>query len=260
MKLSFSNIAWPFEQDAKMYTLLKEHGFSGIELAPTRIFPNKPYEMLKEAEIFAAKLLEHYNLAVSSIQSIWYGRTENIFNSENERKILIEYTKKAIDFAVCLKCSNLVFGCPNNRNMHSDANIQTAYDFFYEIASYANKKGTNIALEPNPSIYNTNFINTTPQAFEFAKKVEFLKVNIDCGTIIANGEDINIIADNISLINHIHISEPHLAQIQKRSLHKDLMKILKENAYKGYVSVEMKNFNDSDIIKKTAIYIREIFL
>ena len=33
------------------------------------------------------------------MQSIFYGRTEKIFQSQKERKDLIEYTKKAIDFA-----------------------------------------------------------------------------------------------------------------------------------------------------------------
>ena len=34
---------------------------------------------------------------VPSMQSIWFGRQEKIFGTLEERKILVEYTKKAID-------------------------------------------------------------------------------------------------------------------------------------------------------------------
>ena len=39
MKLSFSNIAWSAEQDEKIYGALAARGFSGVEIAPTRLFP-----------------------------------------------------------------------------------------------------------------------------------------------------------------------------------------------------------------------------
>lgn len=45
MKLSISNIAWSAEHDAAMYKFLQQEGFSGLEIAPTRIFPikNRPF-------------------------------------------------------------------------------------------------------------------------------------------------------------------------------------------------------------------------
>ena len=48
------------------------------------------------------------------MQSIWYGMIEK-FDSSDKRQKLIKYTKKAIDFAVAIECSKLVFGCPKNR-------------------------------------------------------------------------------------------------------------------------------------------------
>ena len=50
MKLSISNIAWSTEHDNTMYQFLKDNGFDGLEIAPTRIFPEKPYEHLSEAK------------------------------------------------------------------------------------------------------------------------------------------------------------------------------------------------------------------
>ena len=79
MKLSISNIAWLTEDDEQIYAFLKEQGFIGIEIAPTRIFPQDPYDNLEKAQDFAINLKQNYNLNISSMQSIWYGRTEKIF-------------------------------------------------------------------------------------------------------------------------------------------------------------------------------------
>ena len=42
MKLSVSNIAWGAEDDARMYGLLRDKGFQGLEAAPTRLVPERP--------------------------------------------------------------------------------------------------------------------------------------------------------------------------------------------------------------------------
>ena len=49
MKLSISNIAWSADQDEKVYGMMQQLGFTGLEIAPTRIFPEKPYEDLTKA-------------------------------------------------------------------------------------------------------------------------------------------------------------------------------------------------------------------
>lgn len=262
MKLSISNIAWGKEQDIEMYEYLSEVGFDAIEIAPTRIFEEKPYEKLEEAKRFAKGLEEKYKLKISSMQSIWYGRAEKIFGSKEERKALIEYTKKAIDFAHTIDCGNLVFGCPKNRNINTPEDYKTAIEFFKEIGEYAKQKNTVFAIEPNPTIYNTNFINKTEEALKIVKEIscDAVKVNLDLGTVIENEEDIiSIIENNYDKINHIHISEPNLESIQKRELHKKLAQKLKENNYQRYISIEMKNQNDIEKVKEIINYVKGVF-
>ena len=261
MKLSISNIAWSKDYDIMMYELLNGKNISGIEIAPTRIFEQVPYEKIDEAKNFAISIEDKYNLIISSMQSIWYGRSEKIFNSERERKILSGYTKKAIDFANAINCKNIVFGCPKNRNINNNEDIQIAREFFYELGEYAKEKNTILSLEPNPVLYNTNFINYTSEAFDFVRLVnsDGFKVNVDLGTIIYNKEDLNCISENIDLINHIHISEPNLVFIQERKLHNQLAKILKDNNYNKFVSIEMGNCNDIEIVKDTIEYVEGVF-
>ena len=79
MKLSISNIGWDGAKDRDVYALMERYGFCGLEIAPTRVFPERPYERLAEAALWRKALLAEHGLTVSSMQSIWYGRQEQLF-------------------------------------------------------------------------------------------------------------------------------------------------------------------------------------
>lgn len=258
MKLSISNIGWSKENDIEVYHIMNDLGYCGLEIAPTRIFPENPYAQLEKAKEWKKELYEKYGFEIPSMQSIWYGRKERIFGSKEERKALIEYTKKAIDFAVSIECKNLVFGCPRNRNMLEGENPEIALGFFKEIGDYAYQSGTTIGMEANPTIYNTNYINDTKSALNLIQQVDskgFL-LNFDLGTVIYNNENIEELVGNVRYINHVHISEPNLKPIQERILHKDLIKILKNEDYEKYVSIEMGKVDDIDSIKNIMKYVK----
>lgn len=260
MKVTISNIAWPEENDAEMYSFLKEKNCTGIEIAPTRIFPENPYSDLSKAADFKEKIQLDYGLQVVSMQSICFGRNEAIFSSEEERTSLLEYIKESIDFASVLGCKNLVFGSPKNRNIN-EGQEELAIAYFSEIARYANQKNTVFAFEPNPVIYGTNFINTTTQALDFVKEcnVEGLKVNFDLGTVIYNEENLSVLENNLEWINHVHISEPYLEEIKKRSLHNELASILRNEKYENYISIEMKGGSELEKIKDIIQYTQDVF-
>ena len=261
MKLSISNIAWSKDQDEKVYQFMQDHGFTGLEIAPTRIFEEKPYDHLKEAHTWSFDLRNKYGFEVPSMQSIWYGRQEKVFGTEEERESLIAYTKQAIDFAEAIGCKNLVFGSPRNRNVPEDMPLEIskaiATSFFKTIGDYAYMHHTVIGMEANPAIYHTNFMNTTQETLAFIKDVDSkgLKLNLDVGTMIQNEEEVSILCDHVHLINHVHISEPYLKIIQERSLHKELIKFLIENGYSNYVSIETGNTNHLEDVKQAIDYL-----
>ena len=91
MKLSASNIGWAAENDEQVWQLLKDLGYQGIEIAPTRVIPENPYDCPAGAALFAGVMHQKYGFAVPSMQSIWFGKTGNIFNPD-EAKELEEYT------------------------------------------------------------------------------------------------------------------------------------------------------------------------
>lgn len=260
MKLSISNIGWVTEQDGYVYKFMKDNGFSGLEIAPTRIFPEHPYDKLDEAEKWAERLKSKEGFVVSSMQSIWFGRQEKIFGTVEERQALADYTKKAIDFAEAIGCKNLVFGCPRNRNLSEKADSSAAIGFFKELGDYAMEHHTVIGMEANPPIYHTNYINDTMSAFELIGQVDSdgFKLNLDVGTMIQNDETLDELRGKVSLINHVHISEPGLKPIQKRSLYKELIQLLKEEHYEKFISVEMGKQEELSVIENTIKYVRGI--
>ena len=263
MKYSISNIAWGAENDGEMYAFLKEQGIEGIEIAPTRIFTN-PYDNLELAHEYAWMLKNKYGLTVSSMQSIWYGVQQSIFGSDEDRAFLVDYTKKAILFAEAMGIKNMVFGCPRNRNMpegNREEYMETAKAFFKELGDFAAAHNTVLALEPNPVIYNTNFLNYTKDACEFVKEVgsDGLKVNVDMGTVIYNRENPYLVKTYKNVINHIHISVPHLEYIGPCKEYSTLKKVLGKIEYEGYISIEMKNQNDIEKVKKAVLYLKEAF-
>lgn len=262
MKLSVSNIAWTKEYDEEMYGFLHAEKIEGLEIAPTRIFPDNPYKKNREAAEFADCLKEKYNLVIPSMQSIWFGRTENIFTSVEERKALLDYTKKAIDFASAIGCENLVFGCPRNRSFAKGADTKLAIPFFEELGDYAYNKNTVLSMEANPPIYNTNYCNTTLEAVELVKTVgsKGFLINLDFGTMIQNDEDMRVVEAARQWLNHVHISEPGLALVENRTAHRELARYLKEIDYDRFVSLEIKTQENIQNVKDAMHYLQDVFL
>lgn len=111
LKLAISNIAWDKADDEAVYAAMQQNGFTGLEIAPTRIFPEYPYENLTGAALFGGYLLNRWGFHVPSMQSIWYGQTGNIFDPVQAEELL-DYTAEAFQFAHTINCPSLVFGCP----------------------------------------------------------------------------------------------------------------------------------------------------
>lgn len=269
MNLAISNIAWDRADDEAVYTAMQQAGFTGLEIAPTRIFPPQgdpsdpdtyvgPYDNLSAAALFGGYLLNRWGFTVPSMQSIWYGQTGNIFEPA-DTEALLDYTAQAFQFAHTLNCPSLVFGCPRNRSCNPPHTPAEADAFFDHAGSLAERYGVVLAIEANPPVY-TNYLNGTADAFALVKRLQNpgLAVNLDLSTILSNGEKLRDFVEDIGYVSHIHISEPDLAPIRKRPEHAELAMLLKAVGYRGYVSVEMRRAT-LDTVRRTLTYIAEVF-
>lgn len=104
-------------------------------------------------------------------------------------------------------------------------------------------------------------MNTTSEAFALIGEVssEGFRLNLDVGTMIQNGERADVLKGRISMINHVHISEPGLEPIEKREIHAALRDILIDGGYKNYISIEMGRSDDVKLIEERICYVRRIF-
>lgn len=259
MLAAISNIAWGADDDEAVYELLRRLGITGLEIAPTRLFPTDPYGELGRVRE-CRETLASGGLTVPSMQSLWYGRSESLFGSEDERLSLRDYTFSAIDFAEAIGCRNLVFGCPRNRNVPDGANPSDVLPFFRSIASYAAGKGCIIGMEANPPIYHTNYMNTTQQVLDLIREVNNsgFALNLDVGTMVYNGESAELLKGHVGSISHVHISEPMLKPVVPRDLHRELIEILREEGYAGYVSLEMSKGLTLDQLEEQLLYLKDL--
>ncbi len=245
MKLAASNIAWCVEDDADIYTKLKKEGFSAIEIAPTRLVPEKPYlpENITLAKSIVADIKNQWDFSICSMQSLWYGVKEQIFGTKEERDFLLQYMNSALDFAAAIDCPHVVFGNPRNRVVMHPDQLSQGVDFFATCAEIAATKNVIIGMEANPAIYGTNYLNTTYEALTLVKEIAspFFRLNLDLGTILANQEDLQVVVDAMPYVSHVHISEPMLAAVEARLEHQRFVQLLVEGGYQGWISLEMKN-------------------
>ena len=80
------------------------------------------------------------------------------------------------------------------------------------------------------------------------------------GTILANGENIYelLTEKNIPLINHVHYSEPNLKMLRQREEHREIKRILDENGYENYISIEMRMPERSRDVLTAVEYLRSL--
>lgn len=268
MKTAISNIAWSAEEDERIYSLLSEIGDVGLEIAPKRIWDN-PY---RQSDLNIAAFnnnLRRHGVPVVAMQSLLFGHPElEVFGNTSSQTEL--YLKKAILLTAKLGAKSLVFGSPKNRRigeLNNNTAKQYALKFFDSLGSFASQQDVYFCLEPNPKEYGTDFITTTAEAVELIKEINNpgLKLNIDMGTMLLNGEEIDkIIPLAVPYAGHFHISEPFLGSIQPNyDLHRSVADLLVKSRYEGWVSVEMKSGNvggqNISTIRSTLEFVRSVY-
>ena len=263
MKFSISNIAWPADWDKEILTAIQENGFHAIEIAPNRTLKNG--YLSTDKEIFEWNCFySRYFEEISSMQSLLFKVETQIFESDQNMRYILDTLEKGLVFASKMKVKNIVFGSPSIRNVYNEEQRIRSVLFFRQLSELAMGYQINVSLEPNPKIYNTNFINSTYDALEYVRNLNILNfgINLDFGTIIENNELIGelLTYENINFIKHVHISEPFLFKIdfKRKEKHINLLRILNELNYKGYVSIEMKSGCSCYEIVEVLEYIKAI--
>lgn len=246
MKLAASNIAWDPGEDDAVGRVLREHGFTGVEIAPSKRWESPIDATPGEIEAYREGW-ENRGLQVVAMQALLFGRPDlQLFGSETGRRALREYLTALIEMAQGLGARALVFGSPKNRKRGSlplDDATAIAVEFFRGIGAVAASRDCVICIEPNPTAYDCDFINTTAEAVALCERIASrgVKVNGDAGAMATNGEDPSeTIAASFDWLGHFHASEPGLAEVSNGEVHRAAAAALRARSWTGWVSIEMR--------------------
>jgi len=253
MRLAVSNIAWSPEERLDAYAFLQGAGFAGLEIAPGLFF-HEADDPFAPDEASASRALEEVRaseLELVSMQSLLFGVTgAALFEGPEARQRFEIGMHRAIDLAGRFGIPNLVFGSPRQRcvpdDMPMDRALNEAAELFRMLGDRAVAARTKIAIEANPAVYGTNFLNTLEDAVSFVELVDHPAVVaiLDLGAMHINGDFAavpSMIPKITSQLNHVHVSEPHLAPAPASSnALTPVLKALSDHGYKGAVSIEMK--------------------
>jgi sugar phosphate isomerase/epimerase len=253
MILSVSNIAWVPEERLEAYAAMGDAGVDGLEIAPALFFPQSadPFRPNADEARRATGEIAAAGLRLVSMQSLLFGVDgAGLFEEPDARARFYNGMERAIGLAGQFGIPNLVFGSPRQRRIPEGKSPEQAraeaVRVFRMLGDRAVAAGTAITIESNPSAYGTNFLNTLTEAEAFVTEVAHpgIRLILDLGSMAMNGEAATTAARVPALaplLNHVHVSEPHLAPAPASS--RELASVLKALDAAGYslaVSIEMK--------------------
>lgn len=243
-QLSCSNLAWREGGDTTALSTLARLGFSGIEIAPTRLWPDMMNASPRKAAGYRMQLAE-MGFSIPSMQAIYYGLDGvSLFNPDTHQQ-LIERTTTVAILAEAFECPVLVFGAPRMRDpgrIPPEQVISQAVPILERLAQIASDFGTTLCIEPNAREYGCGFVWTVKQAAELVRRIDHpgFGLHVDSAAMYLEEEDgPTAIREFTPLIRHYHVSEPRLhGLIDPKVDHQANLAALVESGYDKWVSLE----------------------
>lgn len=241
---SISNIAWPAEAEAEAIVHSAALGYRGIEIAPTKLFG--PWREMKIADVraFRARLADE-GLSIPAMQALLFGRPDlRLFGDAGERAALADHLSFVARVAEAAGAKACVFGSPRQRDP-GDRAPETAMEqaavFFAAVAPVFADHGTAIAFEANVPAFGCRFATRTGEAIALVEAVDHsgFRLQLDLGTVTANGEGPDMVARALPLAAHVHVSEPGLAPVGSLGTDHGALAAPIRAGWSGAVSVEM---------------------
>lgn len=264
MILAASNIAWHPQERLDVYDLMQASGLTGLEIAPGLFFSKaeNPFDPDAASAKLALSEINDRGLKLVSMQSLLFGvQGASLFGDVAQRLAFEQAMNRAIHLAGKFGIPNLVFGSPSQRRIPEglayDEAFSHAVEIFFRLGQRAAEAGTVISVETNPSEYGTNFLTRLDEAEHFVAQVGHRAVALilDLGAMHMNQDFDSVIPRLKKLtpwLNHVHVSEPHLAPAPQSSIQlKPVIAELRSCHYSRSVSIEMKRPEEGLVMLKS---------
>lgn len=247
MKLAFSNIAWNADEDAAAPALLCGLGVQGVEVAPTRLWPDWAGATPEAAAAFS-QAMHAAGLATPSFQSLLFGRPDlQVFGTPQQQSDLVAHLARVAQLAAAMQARVLVFGSPKNRDrgtLSPEAAMEQAVAFFRRAGQVCADVGVTLCIEANPAVYGCNFITRWSEAAELVRRCAHPGVGLHLDTactLLAGDDPVAAVPQVADILVHVHASEPELGPFASpRCDHTGVGAALRTAGYDGWCSVEMR--------------------
>lgn len=212
--LGISSIAWEPIQDEAVAEILIEHGITHIDLTPSKYFSWSDPEAVSKAFDLGRKWSK-LGFEIRGVQSLLFGAQPCNVLEKKDWPYLIGHFQSVFNVSSALGAKKMVFGSPGNRirgDKEKDVATTTAIEFFKVLADLIGDRDLQFEIEPNPTNYGCDFINTTTEALELVSEINRsqIKVQLDLGTCFQNEENLDLIDSRLNEVGYVHFATKNL--------------------------------------------------
>jgi D-psicose/D-tagatose/L-ribulose 3-epimerase len=246
MKLAFSNIAWTPHDDPEALSLLRKHGISGIEVAPTKIWPNWEGATPAAAKSYGNRL-RSLGFEVPALQAVLFDRSGARLFDRDGQIALVSHLTLVAELAGALGAPVVILGAPRQRDRGSLTMAEAfcrAARVLRGLAQTFAATGTCLCIEPNPRQYACNFFINAGEGAELVRLVNHpgFGLHLDAAAMFLEGDYLAKVWPEVGgLVRHFHISEANLGNFCSPQVpHRANLDFLNSRNYAGWCSVEMR--------------------
>jgi len=257
VKFAISNIALPsYHHQHELYSL-REIGFEGLEVAPSKVWEDTKNITFAQVKLFRRQV-EVAGLEIIGLHSLFFDQPGlGLFRGEQVRKNTLNFLVHLSKICADLGGRTLVFGSPAARQRKdlptSIADEETVL-FFSDLSEAIKLHGTFFVIEALGA-NETDYIHSVLHALEIMKKVNCkeLQSHLDAKALVDACEvRLDIFQKVAPTLVHFHANDPGLVVLGETGEvdHALLGNLLKKINYNRYISLEQRMMEQSDYINQ----------
>jgi sugar phosphate isomerase/epimerase len=251
------------------FSYVAKAGYDAVEIAPFTVA--KYVTDIPASERFRIRALAEKNkLAISGIHWVLV-QAEGMYLTHPEQEIrrkTSQYFSDLVDFCADIGGKTIVVGSPKQRNLMPGVSFDQAWEYatevFREPVMHAERRAVTICFEPLAPA-ETNFINTAAQGIQFVQQLHtpHFKIILDVKAMSSESKPIpEIIRESWPNFAYFHANDKNLKGPGFGDVDfYPIAEALREVGYKGYVSVEVFNFEEGPeaIATRSLEYLKGVF-